>query len=267
MDRVLWRRDGSRHPAPALVDGAHQVRRDQRTAVGHGRDHRGERHRRDADRALADSDGNGLAGVPLRRALSIETRPLGRRHEARLFVRQVDAGLARQPEHGRVLVDRVDAEALADVVEVDVARALDRVAEVEAAVAAQALERAAVERRLARTIERRFRRDRAVHQAGNRHDDLERRSRRVRALNQTVRQRAQRIGKELRPRGPVDADREGVGIERRQARHRQNLTGVRIEKRRRAVVIADAEAVLERLLHVVVNRELQAAPVDRCGPR
>ena len=68
------------------------------------------------------------------------------------LVRQVDAALERQPELLGPLVHLVDAEHVADGVEVGVARLLDRVAQVDVAMAAVqvALEEPAVESAAAR---------------------------------------------------------------------------------------------------------------------
>ena len=65
------------------------------------------------------------------------------------------------------------------------------------------------------------------------------------------------------PRRAIDAGREVVGIERRHARQRQHVAGLRLEHDRRSVVAVGAERILGRLLHRVIDRQLHAAPLHR----
>src|SRR5579885_3177339 len=92
-------------PDPALRDTGARPRQLQRC------------HR---ERALPDGDRNGFAGVPF--LPEITQLPLRRGHHALRFVRQVDAGLVAQPELIHIPGYVVDARAVADVVEIDVAR-------------------------------------------------------------------------------------------------------------------------------------------------
>ena len=86
-------------------------------------------------------------------------------HDALDFVRQVDAALAGQAQLLAPLVDAIDAEHVADRVEVGVARLLDGVPHVHPAVLAEALEEAAVERAAARAENLALRRDHALLRA------------------------------------------------------------------------------------------------------
>ena len=75
---------------------------------------------------LADRDRNRFTRIPsLARPFQL---PLCRRHDAFDFVGQIDAALERQTKPFGPLVHLVDAEHVADRVEIGVARLLDRVA-------------------------------------------------------------------------------------------------------------------------------------------
>src|SRR6185295_6357721 len=83
---------------------------------------------------LADRDGNRLTRVPA--FTGMFELPLGGRHAALLLVRQVDPRQPRQSEVYRPFVNAIDAEHVAERVEIDVARLLDRRSHVDRAVAA-----------------------------------------------------------------------------------------------------------------------------------
>ena len=173
--------------------------------------------------------------------------------------------LPTRPNIARVFVDAVDAEAIADVVEVDVARLLDGVPQVERAVPGLAIapERVAVERRVTGTVELRVGSDHAFLEAGDRHHDLERRPRRVRALNQPVGHRLLRIGHEA---ATIRPDR--CRPRRRSGRTPGGWSCARISPVRGSRHDAGAgevpapKAVLERLLQVVTRPPVSLAEVD-----
>ena len=62
--------------------------------------------------------------------------PFLRRHQAGIFAGKIDAGLAAQAEFRGVVRDAIDAQPLADVVEVDVAGIHDGFVQIHLAVAA-----------------------------------------------------------------------------------------------------------------------------------
>ena len=185
LERHAFGDDGRRRhlPAAAFVDRADDVRRHARPAVGHRGNHHRQRRRRHRHLALADRDRNRLTRVPaFTGALAL---PLGRRHEAFLLVRQVDPRQPRQSELLGPLVNPVDAEHVAERVEVDVARLLERRAHVDRAVAALqvAEEIAAEERGAAAAVHPEVGIDDPLFERRRRDDDLERRSGRVAPLD------------------------------------------------------------------------------------
>ena len=134
LDLRLRRRRRHRLQPLPVVHRLEQVRRDARAAVGEGHHLDRQRDRRDRHLPLADRRPRSSR----RRTTSsrcCSRLPLGRRHQPLHLVRQVDAGLHAEAEQRRPLVDPIDAEHVADGVEVDVARLLDRVAQVDRAVA------------------------------------------------------------------------------------------------------------------------------------
>ena len=120
--------------------------------------------------------------------------PVGGRHQSLHLVRQVDVRLDAEAEQRRPLVDAVDAEHVADGVEVDVARLLDGVAQVNRAVPflLLAFEVAAVEGLAAAAVHAEVRLDDALFQAGQSDGHLEDGSRGVPSLQRAVLQRLQR---------------------------------------------------------------------------
>src|SRR5262249_61318261 len=84
------------------------------------------------DVRLADHAREGLAGEP--RLLEPALLPRGARDRARILVVEPDAGREAEAEVVRPLCHQVDAEALAHLVEVDVARLDDRLVEGDRAV-------------------------------------------------------------------------------------------------------------------------------------
>ena len=97
--------------------------------------------------------------------------------------------------------------------------------------------------------------DGAGFQAGQRHDRLERRARRLLRLNGAVQQRVVRVVGDFLPVLGLDADGEFVGIEGRPADHGQHLAGARIERHHRAVLAVHGQ--LGHGLQIQIDGELQ----------
>ena len=154
--------------AAAVVDRLDEVRCDTRAAVGDRRHVDRHRHRRHRDRALADSYRDRFAGVPL--LVPGLLLPLGRWHQTRDLVGQIDAALHAKPEQRGPLVDAIDAEHVGDGVEVDVTRLRNRGLEVDRPVAAllPALEIASVEVGPASAVHVEVRIDDVLFEAGQR---------------------------------------------------------------------------------------------------
>ena len=164
-----------RLPPGSVVNGLEQVRRHARAAVGKRRHVDRHRHWRQRHRALSDADRDRLAGIPLL-FLGVQPLPLGRRDQPLDFVGQIDAALHAQAEQCRPLVDLVHAHHVGNGVEVDVARLLDCVPQVDRAMAAlaPALEVVPVEAGAAAAVHLEVGRDHALLEPGERHGHLER---------------------------------------------------------------------------------------------
>src|SRR5260370_19775629 len=96
----------------------------------------GELHRCCQHIALTDAYADGFARKPhlLRGSLIGMTLPVGGRHQARLFARNVDSGDLAKTEYAHEIVHAIDAELARDRVEIHVARLHDGVAHREDAV-------------------------------------------------------------------------------------------------------------------------------------
>src|SRR6266540_1245955 len=101
-------------PGRPLPDGPDQPRPVEHPSVGDGPDRDGHLERCDGDVALPNGGGDGLAGVPL--LFPHKLLPFGGGYDPDALRRQMDAGGLPQAEQARGLGDRVDAEAMADVV-------------------------------------------------------------------------------------------------------------------------------------------------------
>ena len=208
VDLRLRRRRRHRLQSVAVVHRLDEVRRDARAAVGERRRVDRQRDRRHRHLPLADGDRNRLARVPLLlmlRALSTRVDGTSPVH----LVRQVDVRFHAEPEQRRPLVDAIDAEHVADGVEVHVARLLDGVAQIDRAVPAllPALEVAPVEVRAAAAVHLEVGRDDALLEPGEADRHLEGGPGRVAPLERAVLQRLQLVGVERRPGRAVDAGR------------------------------------------------------------
>src|SRR5687767_8416220 len=93
-----------------------------------------------------------------------------------------------------------------------------------------ALERTAIKGAVPGTEDLGVWRDDAFLQPGNRHHYLERRTGRVRALNQTVLHGLVRISLKTGPLGTIEASCEHVRVVRRKTRQRQYFARLRVEE-------------------------------------
>src|SRR5579872_3296769 len=98
--------------------------------------------------------------------------------------------------------------------------------------------------------------ERVLFHARDRVDDLERRAGRVDALDDAILQWMVRIRHQLVPICSLDAAAEDIGIERRVARHREDVAVVGIERHQRAHLAL--HRLFRRLLHVEVQRQHDA---------
>ena len=163
----------------------------------------------------------------------------------------------------RVAAQPLDLEPDAHVVEVDVAAERDGLRHVHRAVPALlvAAEDGVVDGEVARTMEFRLRRDHALLQSGQRVEDLERRSRRVAALDGAVEERLLGVAQESAPLRGLDAERERVGIEGGRGDVGQHLARVGIDGHHGAGL--PGHGVDDRLLQVEVDGEVGPRAVHR----
>ncbi|MCW0449357.1 hypothetical protein NB706_002191 [Xanthomonas sacchari] len=191
--------------------------------------------------ALADGDVDRVAGVPgFLAALGLVRR---RGHDAAGLADQVDAGGHAEAVAGHVLVDLGDAHVDGQLVVVGVHRLRDRLAQVGPAVAAAVrvapaaadpgqIEHAGGEDLVLRAAG-------AAVQAGQAHERLDGGTGRHAAQHQAVELRPRRIAVERLEVGVGNAVDEQVGVVGRQADHRQDLAGARIDGDGRALVVAE----------------------------
>ncbi len=164
---------------------AHEVRHDRPAgdkARGHGRDlQRGGQHR-----TLADAGDQGLALLPGdagRRQL-----PVAVGDQPGAFAGYVEPERVAKTEAVSHRRDMIDAGAARGLVEIDVAGFLDRVVQMQRAVAAllPAMECRVAKLEIAGAGDRRIRGDRAAFERGQRDDRLEGRARRVEPADRLV---------------------------------------------------------------------------------
>src|SRR4051812_6569228 len=299
--------------AGRVVDLETEVRARHAAVHGDGRVRDGHLQRRGLDVALADREVDVVAHRPLAhvgdaatlrrggvdRVLRAERNvllvPAGRLapgdalapvpvgDEPRVLARQVDAGPAADAEVARHVLDDLGVRGVrgdADGVEVDVGRDLDRIAQVDRPVGrlagVAALLRADVD--ATAVGDRVGRGDVAGAHGGQRRDRLERRPRRIQALQRAVEQRRTvGLGVELL----VLRERDRLGEERRVERglgaHRVDLAALRVHGHERAgprgvaVGIRQPDGALQSLLALLlqpeVERELDLAARDGSAPR
>ena len=271
------------HAAETATDGGNALRRESQVDAdgrrvlelrepGHRRPAIGPRHgdielrqaeRRERDHSLADGERHDLVVVRPVAEAALPVVFAGGERGADL-ARQVDAGGAGDAEPAAELEEALEADADADLIEVDVARVLDRADQVLVAVA-PAVPAAGVAPLVAHAPGARDRHDviglehAEIHRHRRRHE-LERRARRLRCTGGAVEQRLARIAAEPLPDLRVDAPHEPVGIEGRRTVEREHAAGRRIERDERA-----AHAFGEDLRHVPL--EIQVEVEREIAPR
>ena len=229
-------------------------------------DHRGLKRRHEVE-ALADGGIEGLRQVPLA-VIEVLLLVAAVGDEARCLVRQVDACLCAKAEHARVLLEAVDAEAVAHLVEVDVIRVRERRAEVQPAEGLAVGIALRDDPVMAGVEDLLVRRDDALCQGSRTRDDLEGRARRVLTRDGLVVHRVVRVIVELVPVLRRDAMREKVRVEGWTADHREDLAGLRIHDDGRRCVRTDlrellVDGLLGRLLQVDIDREFEIIARNR----
>src|SRR5262249_51094311 len=118
----------------AATDVVDQMRLYRIAAARQPRHHRRDLQRRRRNLTLADRAGDRLAGIPLLAGLGF--LPRGRRNRAAVLVGNIEFGLVAEAQSMGDVGDRVDAGAVADVVEINVAGLRDAFDEAQRAVAA-----------------------------------------------------------------------------------------------------------------------------------
>ena len=248
-----------RNRLPIADDLSQDARLDRNAAVRDARHHHRELERCCEQVALADADDERLTALP--GLADLGELPLACRHQARFLPRQLDVELAAETEPLRHRGDPVDPDTLGELVEVDVARFREAFhhGDVPVAVAPPASESALPELESSGAIEAVMRADLAAFERSQRHDHLERRSRRILAGDRLVGEWEARMADQLAPLPLADAGGEQVGVVARHRRQRQNLAGMDIEDHGRAALLAEAcrDVLLKPEVdgqHVVVAR-------------
>ena len=244
--------------APVGVDDfLRVVRAPNRAAVGQrGCVHR-HLDRRHGQLALTAGQVDGVALVP---ALARAAACFGTEQMAGFLAAQRDVGLGTQAEGARIALDQRAAGLQADVVEVDVARLSQahQPGNLLVAFMVPAQERVSTALEMAGAEERVLLRDASFAERRQAHDRLERRARRIGAGDGVVELRQiLRVALDLLGIG----GQQGVRIEVRLGRHRQNIAVARIDRNGRAASgHALAQAVVRGLLHGGVDRQMDIAP-------
>ena len=229
-------------------------------------DHRGLQRRHEVE-ALADGGIEGLRQVPLA-IIKVLLLVAAVGDEARGLIRQVDARLCAKAEHARVLLEAVDAEAVAHLVEVDVIRVRERRAEVQPAEGLAVGVALRDDPVMAGVEDLLVRRDDALGQGSRARDDLEGGARRVLTRDGLVVHRVVRVIVELVPVLRRDAMCKEVRVEGRAADHREDLAGLRVHDDGRRCMRADlrellVDGLLGCLLQVDIDREFEIIARDR----
>src|SRR5688500_14817283 len=247
------------------LDALHESRFPQHAAVGHGRHHARDLHRRHEHLALTDRHVHGVAGLPRRRPASLADLGLG--DEADLLAAEIETGGRAEAEGLRVLRDHRADDLEPRLVEEDVAGMNHRAVHVDGAVAflLPVEERPRAEVELAGAVRPVGRRDGALLQAGGGHHDLEDRPRRVLALDRAVQQRVRRILHDAHPRLSVDRAGEAIDLEGRGRHHGEHVAGAWIHHHDGAGVVL--HRALGRLLDPSIDRRDDLGAGLRLGLR
>ena len=177
-------------------------------------------------------------GRSVRPCLYQRSRHCGRRHPPRLLGRKVDAGLAADAELASPLLERhaLLVHVLAELVEEDVARHRERLAQRERAVDGPAgvLELDATDRERARVVQNGVRGDVPALERSRGGDELEGGAGGIAGLDRAVEERlAERLRAERVEALLAERLREDVRVERRLRAERQHLAVVHVHDRER----------------------------------
>jgi hypothetical protein len=118
------------------VCAADQPRRRRAAAAGQRCGHRRQLQRRDHGEALADAGDDRLSGKP--RFVQVPALPAAPREHPGVFIAQIDPGRLAESEEGQLARDRIDAEIVRQLIEIDVDRLLQRRAQIDPTVPAVA---------------------------------------------------------------------------------------------------------------------------------
>src|ERR1043165_5365048 len=204
-------------------------------AIGDRRHHVSKLQRRHSDIALTNGDGDGLAWKP---GLAVSfSLPFGTGNRAASFIIQGDTRLFSQSECIRPFCNSINTELGTELVEIGIARLDDRFVQIHCAMTALfPVPKAAVAERIkAGILNETLRLNDAFFETGDRHHDLERRSRWVLALNRPIAQWPQLIFDQAVPFIRLDAARKSVGVEGRRARQREDRTVMDVQSHDRAL--------------------------------
>ncbi len=175
-----------------------------------------------------------------------------------MLTADVDARGRAQSEPIEVIVHVVNPDCLADLVEIDIAGLGDRVVQIDGAVALRLPvtiavgrlgqhEKAAAEGLASQVGRTRFKR-------GQRQHGLDCRARRVTATNRAVEQRQIQVVLQFAVLAGAHADGKQVGIKRRGADQRQDLTGLRIQRDGGAPT--PLQKACRQLLQIEINAQI-----------
>ena len=261
-----------------IVGLGDQVGRDG-PARGDARRHDRELKRRGGDIALADAAADGLAGVPrLPQSLLLPGR-VG--NDGLLLAHQAEVVNLTEAERPRRGGETIDAEPICRLIEIDVARLLDRLMHVDAGtVSLPAAEAMATEHVGARARHVLVGRDDAGFKPGQSGHHLEGRARRIDAAQRAILQGMILVSGELLPSVQIHPEGHVVGIERGIRGQHQNRARHRVEhddggdtqaldplQRDRLQILIDGEshvlATHARQDWLPIDQELQAIALNR----
>src|SRR6202166_1401030 len=218
--------------------------------------------RRGGDGALTGGDRYGFAGIPL--AMEDALDPLLRRHQARLFGRQIDPCFMANAHFGGVVSKAVDAQLHAHVIEKNIAGLENGFAKIDHSVGTlseyPAFELTAVEIGIAGTEGGVTFRRNFIFQHGRSGDDFENGAGSELRLNGTIQHGVQRVVVKAFPYLVGNTHRKIVGIGCGAADHGKNFTTARVESNHGAR--ARSQGLFRDLLQVVINGELNLLAGD-----
>ncbi len=260
VDALGHWRDHRREAARAHVfDRTHHARLVARALIGQRGQRRGHLQRGEAVVALADTQTDGVAGIPalLRRAAKGLALPLARRQHALGLALEIDAGSLTEAELLRPLGHAVHAPIMRDHVEIHVARHLYGLVHVDDAMPAWHVIAKTVSGEHEKTgvVKAPLRGADAVGQRARRQIRFVSRARRKGAAQHAVEQRPVGRGVERVPVDLIDAVDEQIGIEGGHGDEAQHFTVARIDGHASPAPLAIE--VFDELLQADIDSEHQ----------